>query len=502
MTERPGPAGEPPAQLEADADRALRGLFGRDAVYVVVWASQLVVTALCTPLITRLLGPARFGTVAACIAVMQVLVAIGGAGLQTAVQWRHARPDGEREARRLITLAIGVAALVAVVVDTTGRWWCPPLGLGHYGGAVRYAVIWAALTAVSNAALGLIRSRDRLGAFFVVGLLQSVVAQTLSLVLLLLVARTAAAFLLGQLVAQAAAVVVALAVARPAAVHRRDAGALAAGLRYGLALVPAALAVFALQAADRLIVQHDLGATAVARYAVANNVGSLPILLLGVLNAMWLPRIFRTAEGPLRRAVLARSRDALYRLLVPAIAGLSVGAPLVLRVWAPAAYRPDGLQLVVALVGLAAFPVAGMYTCQRVLLAAGDTLSVGVHTLVAGAVNIVLNIALVPALGIRGSALAVLASYGLLHALLALAARRAQGPPLPRAGLVGEVCLAAAAALVATRLPVGGAFLAARLVVALACVAVVIVLMRRIVVAGRDTAGAAEAAPAPSPEAV
>ncbi len=496
--ERTRSVAERTRRLETETDSTLRGLFGRDAVYVVVWAAQLLVTALCTPLITRLLGPVRFGTVAACIAVMQVLVAIGGAGLQTAVQWRYARPDGERQARRLITLAIAVAALVCVIVDATGPLWCPRLGLGSYGGAVRYAVIWAALTAVSNAALGLIRSRDRLGAFFAVGLLQSVVAQVLSLVLLLVFARTAAAFLLGQLVAQAAAVAVALAVARPAAVRRRDAAALAAGLRYGLALVPAALAVFALQAADRLIVQHDLGAAAVARYTVANNIGSLPILLLGVLSAMWLPRIFATAEGPLRRAVLARSRDALYRLLVPAIAGLSVGAPIVLRLWAPASYRPDGLQLVVALVALAAFPVAGMYTSQRLLLAAGHTLAVGALTVVAGAANIALNIALVPALGIRGSALAIVLSYCLLHVLLVLPARRAEGLPLPHVGLAGAIGLAAVVALAATRLPVGGPYLLVRLVVALSCLGSVVVMMRRLVVPRGAPGASLESTPTPS----
>ena len=466
--------------LEVEADRALRGLFGRDALYMIVWAAQIMVTALCTPIVTRLLGPPRFGTVAACIAVMQVLVALGGAGLQTAVQWRYARPGGESEARRLITLAMGVSGLVFLIVNFSGSWWCPRLGLGAYGGAVRYAVIWAALTAVSNAALGLIRSRDRLAAFFVVGLLQSVVAEAVSLALVILVARTATEFLLGQMIAQAVTVVVALSLARPAALRRRDAGMLAASLRYSVALVPAALAAFALQAADRLIVEHDLGSAAVGRYSVANNVGSLLILLLGVLNVMWLPRIFAVDEGGLRRAVLARSRDALYRLLMPALLGLTVGAPIVLRVWMPASYRPDGLQSVVAMIGLASLPVAGMYTHQRALLARGRTLAIGVLTVVAGAANIALNIALVPVLGINGSALGVLLSYALLYVLLALAARRVEELPAPRPALVVQLCLAGIVALAVTRLPVGGAFLALRLAGGLACLAAVAALALRI----------------------
>ena len=472
--------------LEAEAERALRGLFGRDTVYVTVWAGQLVVTALCTPILTRLLGPPRFGEIAACIAIMQVLVAIGGAGLQTGVQWRYAQPGGEVQARRLITLAAVIATAVALLANATGPWWCPRLGLGAYGGAVRLTVVWAGLTAVSNAALGLIRSRDQLGAFFLVGLLQSLVAETLSLVFVILVAPTAEAFVLGQVTAQVATVAVALSVARPAAPGRGDVATLAAGLRYSLALVPAGLAMFALQAADRLIVQHDLGPVAVARYSVANNIGTLPILLLGVLNGMWLPRIFAARAGPLRRLVLARSRDALYGLLAPALIGLSAGAPVVLRVWMPPGYRPGGLALVVVTVALASFPVAGMFTSQRLLLAAGDSLSVGVYTVVGGVANITLNIALVPVLGIDGSALAIALSYALLCGLFAVAARRVERLPLPGTGVLGAICLAGATALVLTRLPaVGPWWLGARLAGALACLVLVVVLLLRIVRPGR-----------------
>lgn len=465
--------------LEVETARALRGLFGRDALYVAVWALQLVIAALCTPIVTRLLGPFRFGIVASSIAVMQVLVALGGAGLQTAVQWQFAKPDGERDARRLITLAMVVSGLVFLVANATGSWWCPRLGLGAYGGAVRCAVIWAAMTAVSNAALGLIRSRDQLGAFALVGLLQSVVAEIVSVLLVLVVARTAAEFLLGQAIAQAATVAVALFIARPIWVSRRDAGMLAAALRYSLALMPAALAFFALQAADRLIVQHDLGSAAVARYAIANNFGSLPISLLGVLSAIWLPRIFGVV-GSLRRSILAQSRDVLYRVLVPAIIGLSVGAPVALRIWAPASYRPDELQLVVALVALASFPVAGFLACQRLLLAAGHTLAVGTLTVVAGAANVALNLALVPLLGIEGSALGVLLSYSLLYALLALAARRVERLPRPRGVLMAQMAAAAAVAVAVTRLPLDAPLLALRLAVALVCLGVVVAMTLKI----------------------
>ena len=50
-----------------------------------------------------------------------------------------------------------------------------------------------------------------------------------------------------------------------------------------------------LEASDRLVLQHYLGSAAVARYAVAYNIGAIPILLLGVLDTVWMPRVFAVA---------------------------------------------------------------------------------------------------------------------------------------------------------------------------------------------------------------
>lgn len=448
---------------------ALRGLFGRDSIYVGLWVAQLGVAAIFTPVTTRLLGPSRFGLVASSVAVMQVLVAIGGMSLQMAVQRRYA--TSERDARRLISLAIVVSISVFVVADLTGPAWAPALGLGRYPLVVRYAVIWACLTAISNAALGLLRSRDQLIQFASVSFLQSVAAEGLSLLLVLVVRRSAAEWILGELLAQAAAVCVAIAYAPPLALGWRHRRIAAGALRYSVPLVAASLAVFVLQASDRLVVQHYLGPVAVARYAVAYNIGSIPIILLGVLNTVWMPRVFAIADPRVRDAVLAQSRDALYALVIPVLVGLELGAPLLLRAWAPARYRPDGLLVVVALVGVSSIAVAGVTSYTRVLLVQGRTAPVASATIVAACINLALNIALVPILKIEGSALATLLGYVSLHLLLASASRRASLRSTHRRLVLGLMA-AVSLALVGAWLPVNVPFLVIRAVIAAACGAV------------------------------
>jgi O-antigen/teichoic acid export membrane protein len=441
------------------------------------------VTALFTPAGTRVLGPSQFGLVAASIAVMQVVVAIAAVNLHTAVQRRYAGPGGQEDARRLITLAGVISLLVWVLTDRTGPTWSAALGLGPYPPAVRYAVAWGCISAVTFAALGLLRSRDQLLPFAIVSFTQSVVAEALSLVLVLVVHRSASEYVLGELIAQAAAVTMAIAYVRPLPLRAGDARMVGGALWYSIPLVPASLAVFVLEASDRLVIQHDLGLSAVARYSVAYNIGSIPLVLIGALNTFWMPRVFALFDSRVRDSVLVQSRNALYALLIPVVAGLGIGAPVLLHAWAPASYRPDDLLVVVALVTSSSIALAGAMSHTRTLLVEGRTLPVGLATVIAAVVHLVLNVVLVPELGIEGSALATLVGYVALHASLATATRRGRPLPLPPAALAAKLAAATVIAFAAAWLPVGLPFLGLRLVLALGCLLVFAEMM--LTLAGR-----------------
>jgi O-antigen/teichoic acid export membrane protein len=457
--------------LDDTVARALRGLFGRDSLYMLMSTIQLAGAALLTPVITRVLGTAEFGRVAVANAVMQVLFVVGGLGLSTAMQREYAGSNGPARARRLLTLALVGAFLVTVLVDTTGGLWSPYLGFRSYGGAVRLAVLWAGVSAVTNSGLALLRSKDRLLAFMCVSLLQSVAAEAASLALVTTVRSTATMFVLGQLVLQVLALGLALLCVRPALPRRSDKALVRAALAYGLPLVPALLSTFVLVAADRFIIQHQLGAVEVARYQVAYNIGSMPMLLISVLTMAWLPRIFALEETRERTAVLAASRDALYALLAPVVVGLSIGSPLVLRIWAPERYRPDDLLLVTALVIVAALPYTAGVMSTRALLAQGQTRWLAGATLVAAVVNIGLNLVLVPLYGLVGSALATFLAYLVLQRILL---SRAQAvAPVKRTPAIRVLGLAGAglAALLAAALPTSEVSLALRSLAVLASLA-------------------------------
>jgi O-antigen/teichoic acid export membrane protein len=324
-----------------------------------------------------------------------------------------------------------------------------------------------------------LRSEDRLAAFCTVSLLQSVVAEATSLLLVIGVEPTATMFLLGQLGVQLVAMMVALVMTLPRIPLPRDRAMLRRALAFGLPLVPAVLSTFVLHSADRLMIQAELGSTAVARYQVAYNVGALPMLLLGVLNTSWMPRIFSFRESHERAAVIAASRDMLYRLLMPVLIGLAAGAPLVLRIWAPPEYEPETLLMVNAIVLASAVPYTAGLSATRTLMAEGRTGYVALAQGIAGTTNVGLNLALIPLLGLPGSAAATLLSLSILHLLMvrrAQALMRVTGPPT--AVLVGLLASAGGTLLIAT-VPAGTGLVARGAVVLAALVWFVYVFLVR-----------------------
>jgi O-antigen/teichoic acid export membrane protein len=211
----------------------------------------------------------------------------------------------------------------------------------------------------------------------------------------------------------------------------------------------------------------------------------MPAILLIVLDISWMPRIFALTSPRARSAVLSRSRDAVYLLLLPTVIGISVGAPLVLAVWVPPRYHPYGLLVVVAALSVSSVPLAGVQAATRVLLLAGTTRPIASRTLLAAGISVALSAVLVPVLKIDGAALAALFGFVLVHLLLARAAHAAEPLARPPWRLVAQLVGAVVIAGISTQLPAGAPFTVMRACVTLACLCMLVALMCELIAPGR-----------------
>ena len=466
---------------------ALRAMFTRDFVYLGASALQVVLAALITPILTRRVGVGQYGQLALAIVVAQLLGVTFSLGLPFAAEKVFAGEDGDRRSRGVLAISAVLAVAASLVVVLAAPAWGPAIGLNRVLDA-RLAALWATCFALTLTSLAMLRSRERLTMAIFVAALQSVGAQAAGVLLLYWWAPTVASYLCGLIIGQGAAALVGLLALRP------DWSALAAIRRYGgiflfgLPMVPQQLSGWILGVGDRVVVRHVLGSAAVGRYSVAYNVGSLGFILLVFLNQAWMPRIYAVEDQATRSRLLAGSRDMMNLLLIPVVCGLAAGAPVVLGVWVPESFHPAELTPIVAIVAICTFPFGQFLANLRALMSEGRTGRAAAATLVAAAMNIGLNIVMVPFLGITGSAIATVLSYALLAWLTRLPVNSGLQVPGPSVLLRALIGGAAAVTLAIGVLPTSPVWLAIRLVMAAGALLAFALLLRR-AMTGFETSG-------------
>jgi O-antigen/teichoic acid export membrane protein len=394
------------------ATNALRAMFTRDFIYLGVSVLQVVLVALVTPILTRRVGVGQFGQLSLAIVVAQLLGVTLNLGLPFAAQKVFAGEDGDRRSRGVLAISAVLAVAASLVVVLAAPAWGPAVGLDLVLDA-RLAALWAGCFALTMTSLAMLRSEDKLRMAIFVAALQSVGAQAAGVLLLYWWAPTVTSYLCGLIIGQGAAALAGLLAMRPVwsalAAIRRYGGI----FLFGLPMVPQQLSGYILGLGDRVVIRHALGSAAVGRYSVAYNVGSLGFILLVFVSWAWMPRIYAVTDRVARSRLLASSRDMMNLLLIPVVCGLAAGAPVVLGVWVPKSFHPAELTPIVAIVAICTFPFGQFQANLRALMSEGRTGLAAVATLVAAAVNIGLNIVMVPFLGITGSAIATVLSYAL-----------------------------------------------------------------------------------------
>lgn len=183
-------------------------------------------------------------------------------------------------------------------------------------------------------------------------------------------------------------------------------------IRYGLPLIPAELTNLISNIGDRYVLQIILGSQAVGLYAVAYgltlHLKSLITLMMVAVMPMYL-EIWENHGREKTEKFLSSVFDYYLMLAIPAIILFSFFGDDIMILMASAKYeQARGLfpYLVTPLIlhGAITIYTAGLYIHKK-------TMTVLYLTLGAGVLNILLNILLIPIMGIEGAALATLVSY-------------------------------------------------------------------------------------------
>jgi O-antigen/teichoic acid export membrane protein len=379
--------------------------------------------------LTRLLSPADYGFYALALTTMGIIYTLSVTWAEAAA-YRFAgaavsREDLPSHIRTILALlacsaAIGIALMTGAILIATD----PALRL-----ALAVAMTTMALTPLVNAAQEMSRALDRVSRYTTLRMIQDLGAFTLGTFLAWQTGLGPAAPLAGL-----ASVLGLLACIEGRRLWRESRGGqferarVRPYLAYGVPVAIALALNIALDAGDRFLIAHFLGAEAVGVYAAGygladKSVGLLCIWAGAAGGPMMMAAWEREGVHGVRQAS-AHAASALMLIAAPAAAGLALVAQPLSEVMIGEAMRAQAATIIpwIALSGL----INGFvlhYVSEAFQLSKRTALRAGLMVIPALA-NIALNIILLPRIGLMGAVYSTVACYALALVLLALASRR------------------------------------------------------------------------------
>ncbi|MGH3104584.1 MAG: lipopolysaccharide biosynthesis protein [Gaiellaceae bacterium] len=394
----------------------LRRLAKHSAIYGLGGLVSRILAVLLLPLYTSYLEPEDYGRVETLVALTAILVTILRGGISSAF-FRFYFDSKEAAARLRVvrtsfwfTMVSATAGLVAglLLADVVADL----LSLGpNQDGLVRAAFVglWAQMNLEQLTSL--FRVEERSVSFVVAALVRVAITVATTVLLVVVLEQGALGVVLGTATGTLAVFLGLLVYRREQLGLAFDRALLREMNRFGLPLVPSALALWTVNFSDRFFLAHLAGQADVGRYSLGVRIASAIVLLLVAFRTAWPAFAYSIDDdGEARRTY---GFVLTYLLFVGCWLALGLGllAPWLVQVLAPTNSDFWGGARVVAPLAFAGV-AWGAYTVVAIGVGrARRTQFNWVVTGAAAALNVALNLLLIPPFGIMGAAIAMVSAF-------------------------------------------------------------------------------------------
>jgi O-antigen/teichoic acid export membrane protein len=410
----------------------LKELLRHSAIYGVGSIIARVLGVLLLPLYTRYLSPSDYGLIETLVALAAVLTALVAQGMKSAF-FRFYFDSAEVERRHLVVrTAFWYVMAASTVVSLAGIVLAPQIswllfGTHDHGSLVIAAFIgfWAALNYEQMTSL--FRVEQRSTAYVAATLCNVAITIGATILLVVVFHKGPLGVLVGNFTGTLIVYAALLVYSRHALGLQFDRKLYRAMNRFGLPLVPSAVALWLTNFSDRFFLIKLADAHEVGLYSIGVRIASAIILLLTAFRMAW-PAFAYSIEDD-REAQRTYSFVLTYVVYVCCWLALALGllAPWIVRLITTEPFYPAQNVVAPLAFGVAAF---GAYVVVQI--GTGRARQTRSNWLVSGAaaiVNLSLNFALIPSYGRMGAAIATVVAYTLLF--LGMAWRAQQVFPVP-----------------------------------------------------------------------
>jgi O-antigen/teichoic acid export membrane protein len=389
----------------------LRRLATTGAAYTAASILSKVIAVALLPLYTRYLTKTDYGFAEVLFAAVVFASIVVRFGLLEAILRFYYR-EGENPAAVVASTFAGLFWL-----STIGALLALPLA-GPLSelllekpapGLMRIAIGGLWVLTMWEFMLTLFRLEERARAFFLTTILNVLAAIALTVVLVVVLEEGARGLLLGSYASGGVFVLVLIAMQQRRLSLRFDPALLRRLFRFGLPTMPAEVSLYALNFADRLIILRSLGAAEAGLYSLGVKFAQAVNVLVRGFQLAWPPLAYSIREDGEARRVYATVVTLFVAGCAWAVAGMWLFSRWIVRALAAPEFF-DSFE-VIGLISVAVTLYA-LYLVLVVILGRTGRTELNLPAATGGLlVNVALNLALVPPLGIVGAGLALVASY-------------------------------------------------------------------------------------------
>jgi O-antigen/teichoic acid export membrane protein len=428
---------------------ALKKLTGESVIYGIGQVSGRAVQLLLVPVLTRALTRGEYGVSELVQAYLQTALLVLVLGMDAALaRFFYQEPDRAARQRMVSTsLAFRIVAgvSVALVLAACARPLAAGLvGSGDYHKYVRIGAAILPFTLLVLFCNDVLRVTFQPWKFIALNVVNTTLVAGIALALVLGRHLGVVGVLYGKLAGDLLTALVGLVLIRHTLRPALRADVLKRMLRYGLPLVPVAIAYGAIASVDRYVLQHTRSIEEVAVYSLAVKFFAIVTMGVSAFQLAYFPFAYARAGSPEAPRLYARVLG-LY-VAAAALGAMAIGlfAPDAVRLLAPPAYA--GAARPAAWLAFAAVAQGAYYVVSLGIGLALRTPLFGWSAGGAALVAVIANLVLTPRFGPVGAGAATSLGY-IASALLAYGiAQRVH--PLPYRG--GRALAMFAVALVVT----------------------------------------------------
>lgn len=409
--------GEERAETPAPRTRKVAALIGIDT------AGRAAIGFVVGLIVARYLGPASYGTLAIAITVVTILVPIGGLGtdgilIQRLAEYGPTSPESQALLRATSGVRVAGAILTATVALGFAAFRSPQEALAVI------LVAPALLAGPFDAGWGWVMASGHVGPLVAVRLGVTVVAASARLAIVALDGGVPALALVTGLEILFLAIAASLVARHQGARLAPKASSHRALLRESLPVMAGALFFLLMLRIDTLLVSIFLGDAETGRYAAVVRFAEASYLVASVAVAAAAPRIIAAHRAGTPQYLEQYRRLLRGLLLISSVLALllSITAAPLLSVLLGSAYLPAAPVL--AIYAWSAVPVYLGTARERLVIDLGITRTTIVNTMSGLALNVLLNVILLPTIGLIGAGIATVVSYTAMVTLFPALDRR------------------------------------------------------------------------------